>query len=75
MKRVVAIAGTKICYVLNRFLEEEIFPSNWKEAIVVLVPKVLGMKKIEEFIPNNKLLIYEKILELIVHNQSRVLRE
>jgi len=48
-------------------LEEGIFPSNWKEAIVVPVPKVRGTKKVEEFRSINRLSIYETILELIVH--------
>ena len=48
---------------------EGIFPSEWKEAIVVPVPKVKGTKKIEEFRPINKLPIYEKVLEIAVHKQ------
>jgi len=48
MKKVVLIAGTKICYLMNRSLEEGIFPSEWKEAIVVPIPKT-KTKKIEKF--------------------------
>jgi len=69
MKKVILIAGTKICYIMNRSLEEGIFPSEWKEAIVVPIPKVRKTKRIEEFRPINKLPIYEKILEILVHNQ------
>lgn len=32
MKMVVEVAGEKICYILNRSLEEGIFPNEWKEA-------------------------------------------
>lgn len=28
MKKVVTVAGTKICYILNRLLEEGIFPTE-----------------------------------------------
>jgi len=69
MKKVISVAGTKICYIMNRSLEEGIFPSEWKEAIVVPIPKVRKTKKIEEFRPINKLPIYEKVLEILVHTQ------
>lgn len=69
MKKVVSVAGPKICYIMNRSLEEGIFLSEWKEAIVVPIPKVQRTKKIEELRPINKLPIYEKILEIVVHNQ------
>jgi len=69
MKKVVMVADTKICYLLNRSLEEGTFPNKWKEAIVVPIPKIQKTKKVEEFRPINKLPIYEKILEIIVHNQ------
>lgn len=35
IKKVVSVAGPKICYIMNRSLEEGIFPSEWKEAIVI----------------------------------------
>lgn len=69
IKKVVSVAGPKICYIMNRSLKEGIFPSERKEAIVVPIPKVQRTKKIEEFRPINKLPIYEKILEIVVHNQ------
>lgn len=69
IKKVVSVAGPKICYIMNRSLEEGIFPNEWKEAIVVPIPKVQRTKKIEEFRPINKLPIYEKISEIVVHNQ------
>jgi len=69
MKKVISIAGTKICYIMNRSLKERIFPSEWKEATVVPISKVRKTKKIEEFRPINKLPIYEKVLEILVHNQ------
>lgn len=69
MKKVISVAGTKLCYLLNKSLEEGIFPSKWKEAIVIPIPKIKRTKKVEEFRPINKLPIYEKILEIIVHRQ------
>lgn len=69
IKHVVEAAAEKICYILNKSLEEGMFPNKWKEAIVVPIPKVRGTNKIEEFRPINKLPVYEKILEIIVQKQ------
>jgi hypothetical protein len=69
MKKVVAVAGTKLCCIFNRSLQEGIVPCEWKQALVIPIPKVRGTKKVEEFRPINKLPIYEKILEIIVHRQ------
>lgn len=66
---VVEVAGEKICYILNRSLEEGIFPNEWKEATVIPVSKVRGTTKMEEFRSINKLPVYEKILEIVVHRQ------
>lgn len=67
MKKVVTVAGVKICYIMNKLLEEGIFPNEWKKAIVIPILKIKKTKKVEEFRPINKLPIYEKILEIIVH--------
>ncbi|CAL1671997.1 unnamed protein product [Lasius platythorax] len=69
MKLVVKAAGEKICEVLNKSLEEGMFPTGWKEAIVVPIPKVRGTIKVEEFRPINKLPVYEKVLEIVVYKQ------
>jgi hypothetical protein len=69
MKHVVEAAAEKICHILNKSLEEGMFPNEWKEAIVVPIPKIGGTTKIEEFRPINKLPVYEKILEIIVQKQ------
>lgn len=69
MRRVVAVAGIKVCEVLKRSLEEGIFPNEWKEAIVIPILKIQRTMKMEEFRPINKLPIYEKVLEIIVHSQ------
>lgn len=69
MKLVGEAAGEEIAYVYNRSLQEGVFPSEWKESTVVPVPKVRGTIKIEEFRPINKLPVYEKVLEIMVHKQ------
>lgn len=69
MKFVVEVAGHKIAYIVNRLLEQGIFPDEWKESVIVPVPKIRGTIKIEEFRPINKLPVYEKVLEILVHRQ------
>lgn len=69
MKFVVEAAGHKIAYIVNKLLEQGIFPDEWKESVVVPVPKIRGTIKIEEFRPINKLPVYEKVLEILVHRQ------
>ncbi|KMQ86761.1 rna-directed dna polymerase from mobile element jockey-like protein [Lasius niger] len=39
MKIVIAVAGGKICQILNKSLEEGIFPDKWKETILIPIPK------------------------------------
>ncbi|KMQ95301.1 hypothetical protein RF55_4490 [Lasius niger] len=39
MKLIVKAAGEKLCHILNRSLEEGIFPDKWKESTVVPIPK------------------------------------
>jgi len=69
MKRMVTIADIKLCEVLNRFLEEGIFSNDWKETIVIPIPKIQRTKKNRRIRFINKLSIYEKELEITIHNQ------
>lgn len=75
MKTVVQAVGDKIWCIINKSLKEGIFPRNWKETIIIPVPKIRGTKKIEEFRPINKLPVYEKILETVVQRQMVLLRK
>lgn len=45
IKKVVMVASAKICFIFNKSLEERIFPSKWKEAIVVPIPKIRKKEK------------------------------
>jgi len=69
MKLVMKAAGEKVCHIINRLLQESIVPERWKEAIVIPIPKIRGKSRVNEFRPINKLPAYEKILEMVVHNQ------
>jgi len=48
-------------------LQKGIFPGKWKEAISI--PKLRGTIRVDEFRLINKLPVYEKILEMLVHKQ------
>jgi len=69
MKFIVEVAGQKIAHIFNKSLEQGIFPDEWKESIVVPIPKIGGTIKIEEFRPINKLPVYEKVLEILARKQ------
>jgi len=60
MKLILEVASEKMCYIINRLLEEGVFPREWKEAIVIPIPKVRRTNRIEEFRPINKLSVYRK---------------
>lgn len=40
MKFVVEIAGHKIAYIVNRLLDQGIFPDEWKESLLFLYRKL-----------------------------------
>jgi len=69
MKFIVEVAGQKVAHICNKSLEQGIFPDEWKESIVVPIPKIGGTIKIEEFRPINKLPVYEKVLEILARKQ------
>lgn len=61
--------GREILMVINRSMQEGIFPERWKNSIVVPIPKVVGTCKAEEHRPINILPTYEKLLELAIKKQ------
>jgi len=55
--------------VINNSLAQGIVPSRWKKSTVIPIPKVPNPKKPQEVRPINMLPLYEKILEIFVHEQ------
>ena len=47
------VADIKLCELLNRFLKEGIFSIEWKETIVIPIPKIQRTKK------NRRILTYK----------------
>lgn len=64
LKLIIEAIGGKICYLVNKLLKEGIYPTEWKEATIISVPKVRGTNRIEEYRVINKQPVYEKILEM-----------
>jgi len=69
MKLIMEVAGEKVSHIVNRLLQKSVVPERWKEAIIIPIPKIKGTIRINEFRPINKLPIYEKILEMVIHKQ------
>ena len=54
--------------LINKSLQEGVFPEGWKTSTVVLNPKMTGSIKAEEYRPINMLPTYEKVLEIVIKN-------
>lgn len=63
------VTGKYLLNIVNKSLEIGKCPQNWKQSVVVPIPKIPGTTKAEEYRPINMLPIYEKVLEVIVKNQ------
>lgn len=55
--------------LINKSLQEGVFPEEWKTITIILIPKIIGSTKAEEHRPVNMLPIYEKVMETAVKNQ------
>ena len=66
----VHVIGEFLLIVINQSLEEGIFPEIWTESLVIPIPKVRGAASAEEFRLINMLHVLEKVLELVVKEQS-----
>lgn len=49
-----------IAILINKSVQEEVFPANWKTSTIVPIPKIPGSIKANEHRPINKLPFYEK---------------
>ncbi|KAJ8971063.1 hypothetical protein NQ317_002755, partial [Molorchus minor] len=69
LKDAVLVIGNRLLDVINTSLQNGVFPSNWKQSIVVPAPKVSNTTLCEEFRPINTVPPYEKILEIVVKDE------
>ncbi|XP_056646410.1 uncharacterized protein LOC130451424 [Diorhabda sublineata] len=58
--------GDKFLKIINSSLEKGIFPSSWKNSMVIPVEKVKDTIKCEEFRPINMVPPYEKLLKYVL---------
>ena len=59
----------KLTYLFNFSITSAIFPTQWKEALVIPIPKVTNPTESSNYRPISLLPLPGKILEKLVHNQ------
>ena len=67
--------SSSLCYIINRSINTEVFPSLWKIAKVVLACKSGSVKEIENYHPVSILSVESKVMEKEVHKQFLVYLE
>lgn len=58
-----------LCFILNFSISNGVFPSTWKEAQIIPLPKKNNPKSFSEYRPISILPFLSKVLERLVHNQ------
>ena len=67
LKHFTTKAVSFLCVIINRMLQSSIFPSRWKEAEVVMIPKCkIGSNTTRDFRPISLLSCVGKIAEAVV---------
>ena len=61
--------GDKLTFLFNFSIRDATFPDQWKEALVIPIPKAGNIKKAENYRPISLLPLPGKILEKLVHTQ------
>lgn len=60
-----------VTHIVNFCLENGVFPDNWKEAVVLPIPKNSSPKEYKDLRPISILATLSKVLERVVDNQLR----
>lgn len=66
---IVDIISDVLTHIINYSLSEGVFPSSWRNAYVIPIPKVSKPSLISHFRPISILPFLSKVLEAIVHKQ------
>ena len=61
--------GDKLLNIINMCLTQGVFPAEWKQSMIIPLPKVPNSTRAEDRRPINMLPLYEKVLEMIVKKQ------
>ena len=67
--------SSSLCYIINRSINNGVFPSSWKIAKVTPVYKSASVKEIENYRPVSILSVVSKVMEKEVHKQFSVYLE
>ena len=63
------VLADKLTYLYNLSVAQGIFPTQWKKAFVIPIPKIGNPKKVENYRPISLLPLPGKLLEKLVHTQ------
>ena len=69
LKEVFIFLIPEVTHMFNLSIESSIFPSSWKEALVVPIPKIGNLSLVQNYRPISLLPLPGKILEKLVHKQ------
>ena len=67
--------SSSLCYIINRSINNGVFPSSWKIAKVTPVYKSGSVKEIENYSPVSILSVVSRVMEKEVHKQFSVYLE
>lgn len=69
IKPFISLVVPSLTHIFNFSLSNNVFPSTWKESIVVPIPKISEPKEPTDFRPISLLPLFSKVFERIVHCQ------
>ena len=69
MRDAFTILEEQFRYILNKSIELNKFPDEWKKATVISLPKINNAKLVSDFRPISLLPLAGKIIEKLLHNQ------
>ena len=69
LKEIFKVLIPELTNIFNRSITSLIFPSSWKKATVIPIPKKGDKKKVGNFRPTSLLQLPGKLLERLIHNQ------
>ena len=69
IKLVIPFSVTAITHIINCSIVNGVFPSNWKKANVIPIPKIPNPSKLSDFRPISLLCTLSKILEKVISKQ------
>lgn len=66
------LIGENLLSIINKSIQDGVFPNTWKQSLVVPIQKVKKTVKCSEYRPVNMISVESKILEKVVYNQLEI---